>query len=49
MTQESQHSGGTGTKRIERMTEAEADKWYKDLMLWIKKNHTHLDKRWWEK
>lgn len=32
----------TDLARVQRMTDGEADAWYRDLMSWIRKNHPHL-------
>lgn len=32
-----------------RMKEEKAEKWFRDLLRHIKKQHPHLKKRWWEK
>lgn len=35
----------TGSDRVQRMTDEEADRWYLRLMTWIAKNHRHLANR----
>lgn len=34
--------------RVLSIKEEEANKWLSDLLEWIKKNHPHLEHRWWE-